>query len=255
VADSAFATYQFANTCVDLGISLVSRMRLDARFYDFPPEPTGKKGRKKIVGKRISTPQQTLDESFHKWTRLIVNWYGGNKNTIEVLTGTCLWYGYGIRKVPIRWVLVRGLDGYGEPICLFSTNINSSAAEIIEDFVGRWKIEVLFEECRRHLGIETQRQWSDKAIERTTPMIFASFSIINLIALEYFQQEQKLPIQKTSWYQKDHVTFSDVLAFIREKFLRKKYFLGFEKNYDPEKINIEELLCNIEELLCSMSAA
>ena len=36
-------------------------------------------------------------------------------------------------------------------------------------FVRRWSVEVTFAEVRRHLGVETQRQWSDKAIARTTP--------------------------------------------------------------------------------------
>ncbi len=45
--------------------------------------------------------------------------------------------------------------------------------------MGRWPIEVTFEEVRAHLGMESQRQWSDKAIERETPSILASFSIIN----------------------------------------------------------------------------
>src|SRR6266516_2541398 len=34
--------------------------------------------------------------------------------------------------------------------------------------IKRWVIEVTFEESRAHLGIETQRQWSDLAIERST---------------------------------------------------------------------------------------
>ena len=31
-----------------------------------------------------------------------------------------------------------------------------------------------FEELRAHLGMETQRQWSERAIARTTPALFVS---------------------------------------------------------------------------------
>lgn len=241
VADSSFATYQLANTCVDLSISLISRMRLDARFFNFPPPPTGKQGRLRLVGKRISTSEQLLKENLHTWITLEVRWYGGKTKKIEFLTGTCLWYAYGIRPVPIKWVLIRGINGEIEPVCLFSTNVNHLPLEIIEAFVSRWKIEVTFEESRRHLGIETQRQWSDQAIDRITPTLFASYSIINLMAIEFCNTEaEKIPLQTSSWYKKTHVTFSDVLAYVRGKLLREKYFLGFDKTFDHEKFNIDE---------------
>ena len=64
----------------------------------------------------------------------------------------------------------------------FSTDLNQAAGTIIEDFVKRWNIEVTFEETRAHLGVETQRQWSDLAIERTTPALFGLFSLSCLFA-------------------------------------------------------------------------
>jgi len=241
VADSSFATYKFANTCVDLGISLISRMRLDARFYDFPPEQSVKKGRKRIVGSRLPTPNAMLEQNSRAWVAMEVNWYGGERKQIEFITGSCLWYGYGIRPVPIKWVLVRDPKGGFEPVCLFSTNVNSLPIEIIEAFVARWQIEVTFEEARRHLGIESQRQWSDLAIDRITPSLFASFSIINLLALEFNNiNHETVGVQTCSWYKKKHVTFSDVLAYVRQKLLLERYFLGFEKKFDPQKFNLDE---------------
>ena len=243
VAVSGFATYKLANICIDLGIALISRMRLDARFYDFPPEQLGKKGRKRIVGSRLPTPKAALEQTFYAWTLAQVAWYGGEQKNIEFSTGICLWYGYGIRPVPIRWVLVRDPRGGCEPVCLFSTNVNASPIGIIEAFVTRWQIEITFEEARRHLGIETQRQWSDRAVERITPSLFASFSIINLIALEFNKSSHEaVTVQTCSWYKKKHVTFSDVVAYVREKLLREKYFLGFGKMFDPQKFDIEELI-------------
>lgn len=240
VADSGFATYKLANTCVDVCISLISRMRLDARFYDFPSEQIGKKGRKRIVGDRFATPKAMLEQKCHTWTASEVAWYGGERKKIEFLTGMCLWYGYGIRPVPIRWVLVRDPKNGFEPVCLFSTNVNELPIAVVEAFVTRWQIEVTFEEARRHLGVETQRQWSDQGIDRVTPSLFASFSIINLIAIEFNKScHEEVVVQTCSWYKKKHVTFSDVVAYVREKLLREKYFQGFGKVFDPQKFDIE----------------
>lgn len=239
VADSAFATYLLANTCKDLGVTLISRMRLDARTFDFPPPPKGR-GRRKLVGQRLPTFQHMLKDTSLVWNKITAWWYGGKSKEIQILTGTCLWYGYGIRPVPIKWVLTRDGD---QEVLIFSTDINRPLNEIIEVFIERWGIEVTFEEVRRHLGMETQRQWSDKAVDRITPCILASYSIINLIAIESLQtQNEKIPIQTSSWYKKTHVTFSDVLAYVRIQILKETYFLGFDKNTELWKNELEEIM-------------
>jgi hypothetical protein len=48
-----------------------------------------------------------------------------------------------------------------EPTLLATTDLNLNLVQIINFFVRRWRIEVTFAEVRRHLGVETQRQWSD----------------------------------------------------------------------------------------------
>lgn len=245
VADSSFATYKLANTCIDLGVTLISRLRLDARLFSFPPEKL-MRGRKRLVGTRLPTLNETMNDPNHEWISLEVTWYGGKKKEVLVLTGICLWYAYGIPPVKIRWVLIKDPKGEVETIALFSTNRELTPKEIIEPFVERWQLEVTFEEARRHLGIETQRQWSDGAIDRITPCLFASFSIINLLALEMAKTSEKdIPVQRTSWYKKDHTTFSDILTYIRTNLLREKYFLGFKKKQDIEKNSLEELVLRL----------
>jgi hypothetical protein len=249
VADSSFATYILANTCIDHGIHLVSRMRLDARLFEFPIIEQKKKGRKRIVGIRMPTFNQMLTDDSQLWESYGVSWYGGGIKKVEMLTGTCLWYGYGIRPVPIKWVLIRDPDCKFQPVALFSTNIEAVIIEIAEIFINRWQLEVTFEEARRHLGMETQRQWSDNAIDKITPCILASYSVINLAALE-IQKENKenIPLQTSSWYKKGHVTFSDVLAYVRGDILQKRYFLRFDKNHE---FGFKEL----KEIIDQMAAA
>ena len=70
--------------------------------------------------------------------------------------------------VPIRSVLVRDPDGKFNAQALLCTNQAIAPLQILEWFVRRWQLEVTFQEVRAHLGVETQRQWSDKAIARTT---------------------------------------------------------------------------------------
>jgi hypothetical protein len=86
-------------------------------------------------------------------------------------------------------------------------------AKVRDWYVGRWNIEVTFEEIRAHLGLETQRHWSVRAIGRTTPCLLGLFSLVVLMAQRLHPSE--LPLRQSGWYQKEDATFSDALAAVR----------------------------------------
>ena len=138
----------------------------------------------------------------------------GPSASSRVTTGTALWYSTGTEPLPIRWVLTRDPEGKLEPRAYFSTNQAQCAAEIVEDFVKRWPIEVTYEESRAHLGVETQRQWSDLAIERSTPALLGLYSLVTLLG-HALHPDGTIPIQQAAWYPKTQATFSDVLATVR----------------------------------------
>lgn len=104
-------------------------------------------------------------------------------------------------------------DGTFAPQALLSTNAELSASQW---FVMRWQLEVTFEETRAHLGIETQRQWSDKAIGRTTPALLGLFSLVTRFA-HHLLQGQEMPVRQAAWYTKERATFSDTRAFVRQQ--------------------------------------
>jgi hypothetical protein len=108
---------------------------------------------------------------------------------------------------------VRCPDHTLKPTAFFCSDPTVSAAQILRWFVCRWNIEVTFEELRAHLGFETQRQWSERAIERTAPCLFGLFSVI--VAMAMTLHPKSLPLRETSWYHKDDATFSDALAAVR----------------------------------------
>ena len=87
----------------------------------------------------------------------------------------------------------------------------------------RWQVEVTFEEARAHLGVETQRQWSSKAIARTTPCLLALYSLVTLAAQELFSSEQ-IHRRCAAWYPKPQATFSDTIAGVRSALWSHEYF-------------------------------
>ena len=216
VGDGAFAAVPLVQHCQRqrIQVTFIARLRLDARLFDPPGlQPASKRGPKPQKGPRQPSLQQRLVDPNTQWTSLEVGWYGGEQRTLEVATGTSLWHRTGLVPVWLRWVLVRCPDATFEPTAFFSSVQDSSAEQIIHWFILRWNIEVTFEEVRAHLGFGTQRQWSDKAIERTTPCLLGLFSLVVLMAIKL--HPRYLPLGTTSWYDKEEATFSDALAAVR----------------------------------------
>lgn len=220
LGDGGYAAAKFMWTCIKMQATLICRFRLDSALYDWPEaQPKGKRGRKPKKGKRQVSLKQLADDPSTKWATQEICWYGDKKKTVEYFSKKSLWYTPGHDPVPIRYVVIRiPKTGRVEAIC--STSLSLSPSVIIKLYLLRWNIEVLFAEVRRHLGVETQRQWSGPAIERTTPCLFALFSVVTLYGLQLWKSE-KIEIQNTAWYKKDEATFSDILAAVRLEIIGK----------------------------------
>ena len=220
IGDGAYSVIELGLTCLKLQVSLIAPLRLDVRLFAPPPAPRPHQmGRPPVVGKRLPKLTKLLHDPQTEWETLMVNWYGGTQRKLEITTGTALWYSTGTDPLPIRWVLTRDPEGKREPKAYFSTDQAQSAVEIVEDFVKRWSLEVTYEESRAHLGIETQRQWSDLAIERSTPCLLGLYSLVVLLG-HALHPDGKVPLQHAAWYSKTQATFSDVLATVRQHLWR-----------------------------------
>lgn len=219
VADSSYAVLELlaAITALPTPVSLITRLRLDAALYDpAPPREPGTKGAPRKKGDRQPTLAHRLTDPTTVWETVSVRWYGGTTRCVELASGTAVWYHSAKPVVPIRWVLIRDPNGTFAPQALLSTNQATTASQIVEWFVQRWQVEVTFEEARAHLGVETQRQWSDLAILRTTPALLGLFSLITVFAHQILQG-QVLTVRQSAWYQKALPTFSDTLALVRQQ--------------------------------------
>jgi DDE superfamily endonuclease len=223
VGDGGYAGVRLAWACVDHQGTLISRLRLDARLYAFPaPVPPGKRGPKPKKGPRLPPLKSLVEEATPQGQEVEVPWYGGERKRVWLPSGVCLWHTPGEQPIPIRWGLVVDPDGTRRPEAFFRTDVDLAPAKIVEWFVRRWNVEVTCEEGRRHLGVETQRQWSDQAIVRSTPALLGLFSLVCVMAYR-LTAGQKVGGRSTAWSRKPEATFSDVLAFVRRALWAEKY--------------------------------
>ena len=224
VGDGAYAVIALGLRCQRQQVTLLAPLRLDARLFEPPLRLVGKhRGRPAVVGARLPNLEQIACAPITRWHRSRVPWYGGTHTIVDWTTGTALWYTTGTSPLAIRWILVRDPHGKRPVRAFFSTETTQGAPSIIADFVHRWPLEVTFEEARTHLGLETQRQWSDMAIERSTPALWGLFSLIVLLAQTLYPTGD-LPLPQAAWYPKTHATFHDVLALVRRRLWQQCLF-------------------------------
>jgi len=165
----------------------------------------------------------------------IANWYGSEERMVEITSETAVWYSTGLFAVPLRWVLVRDPQGRFKTQALLCTDLEADPQKIVSWFVMRWQLEVTFQEVRRHLGFETQRQWSDLAIRRTTPALLGLFSLVTLFAHRQMRQAVGA-FRQAAWYHKTHPTFADALALVRKELWAYATFYGSPADTEMVKI-------------------
>ena len=223
VADSRFSALAFLDA-VRTHVAVITRLRLDAALYDPPPPRTAHTlGRPRGKGARQPPLQQRLNDPTTPWQPLTVDdWYGTGSYPVEIYSQTALWYHTGLPVVPLRFVLIRDPKGRFAPQALLTTDATLSPRQMLTYFRQRWAVETTFEQARAHLGMETQRQWNDQAIARTTPVILALVSLVALSA-HRLGQKQPRPGHTTAWYPKPKPTFADALAWVRQRLWQTFY--------------------------------
>lgn len=248
VADSSFAALELLEATRSK-LCIITRLRLDAALYDpAPPRPPGR-GRPRCKGARQPTLKAMLTSKDTTWRNVTLSqWYSQGEKIVEIATGTAVWYSKGLPAVPLRWVLVRDPQGKLTAQAFLCTDQTAKPEQILSWFVRRWQIEVTFEEARAHLGMETQRQWSDLAIARTTPAVLGLYSIVALAAKGMIEQHQ-LTTRHAAWYAKDHATFSDTIAFVRRSLWSETIYDASRHHHDMVKIP-RALVERLTETVC-----
>ena len=218
LGDGGFASHDLALFCHRhrRHATLIARFCGDARLYARPDHLPKKRGRKRIKGLALPSPQESVAAALRlKHARL--PWYGQGVRDVQMLGGCGGWYrcrgsGRGA-LVPVRWVYLREILHQGEAY-LYSTDPALADEAIATGFVQRWPIEVTFEEVRAHLGFHTPRQRCKLSVLRTGPCLLGLFSLVSLV---YANLAKRRPVRlrTTCCYAKSEPTFADALAAVR----------------------------------------
>lgn len=229
-------------------LTLVSKFYKDANLHDRPGRRMpGTKGRPRVTGRKRPAPEQVVAQTTRR-QRLKVSWYGGGWRQVAVVTGTGQWYKSGEGLVAVRWVFVEDLTGTHRDEYFFTTDVELTPQQMIEAYTGRWAIEVMFEEVREHVGLETTRGRCAQTILRAEPCLFGLYTLVALWFCELSQREHQAPPVAWIGSVKQALTFSDAITLVRRHIWRNwilespRHAAAFQKLTAKEKCTLLEVL-------------
>src|SRR5215207_5440127 len=241
VADGSYASLKLLDRCRRLSnpITFITRLRLDAALYE-PAQPRypGQMGRTRLKGERLPNLSAVAEDPATVWRAITVaSWYSSEERTVEIVSDTAVWHSTGLPAVPLRWVLIRDPKEEFVTQALLCTDLDAQPERIISWFVRRWQMETTFQEVRQRLGFETQRHWSQIAIQRSAPALLGLFSLVTLFA---HQQKARISnaARRAAWYEKAHPTFSDALALVRRELWAHSTFCRSPREADTVKVSL-----------------
>jgi hypothetical protein len=215
LADSAYGGQSVLNE-LPKNCDLTSRLLMNARLYDAPPErKPGTHGRPRKRGALLPTPEAMLAG---RARRVTLDIYGRHD---EVRLCDCEARVYSAPNRPLRVVAVEPLLGGRTCQAFYSTCAQADAEQVLSWYAMRWSLEVTFHDSKQSLGFEEPQGWTRRAVERTAPMAMLLYSLVVLwFAAEGHRHYRAF---KRPWYTtKVHASFADMLATLRRETIRER---------------------------------
>jgi len=239
VFDGAYAAHELVTSLVELNITVISRLRSNAKLFDLPPgRKPGTRGRPRKYGSnRIDLSKR----SKHKkgWQSIsyvcrrvsVLRYYKTFLATTSIADG------------PIRVVIVR-FDN-GETAAYFSTDPNMSVEMILETVADRWAIEEFFHDTKETWGAGKQQVrnvWSNIACWNINAWLYG------LVELECWDAEMKQVVDRSDrpWDNPDRrPSHADRRRKIALEMLRNRFMTELPADQlTPKTIELfDELLC------------
>jgi hypothetical protein len=227
VGDSAYGCGAFAG--LGDGMTMTTRAKVNATFYQLAPPRTGKRGRPALKGKRIGTPTQIAHSA--TWKTLSVSRYG-TTSTVKIAEQICLWYGTW-RTDTVRVILVTNTGrttktstANGYDIALITTDLTATPQEIIARYAARWSIEVMFFDVKNILGAGEARNRVPQAVQRTVPFGLFCHSILIIWYALHGHDEHDAAQRRASapWFRaKTEPSTLDMLIKLRRQIIATRF--------------------------------
>ena len=228
VGDAAYASGTFAG--LPENVTITARLRSDAALNQLAPPrpPVGqrKQGRPPKKGPQLPKLDQIATDPATQWVKTTVHRYGKTEQ-VTAHAFQCLWY-EAFGSQPVQVVLIQDTTKpSGYELALISTDLQASAAQLIERYAERWPTEVAYEEGKELAGVGEPRNRTEKAVQRTVPFGLLAQTITIVWYQLHGDPDADLDHRRrhAPWYRhKTTVSYSDMLAALRRELIRHEFW-------------------------------
>jgi hypothetical protein len=149
VVDGAYAKAPFLKPVCSLGVTVVSRLRKDARLQTVPGGRSRRRGRRRVYGEQRIDLRKRAGQR-RGWLTGTFELYG-KPSVKRYKTFVATWRPAG---GPIRVVLVADAAGW---VAYFCTDVTATVADILGCVAGRFSLEIAFRDCKEVVGAGQQQ--------------------------------------------------------------------------------------------------
>ena len=207
LGDSAFTSSSMLKQ-MPSGIAVTGRIGSNSRIHALAPPRKEGRGRPRVRGERLDTPDEMLDAK--GLMRVGLKLYNNTEYKVRLAEQTGFLFNAPNRAVKV--VAIEHLRGGRGREVFHSTEIDAAASRILLWFSWRWPIEVTFHDSKQHLGLGEAENRKTKAVRRTVPTGLLMYS---LIALWHECIRNKPAPSLRKWTGKEHASFSEMVAALR----------------------------------------
>lgn len=144
------------------------------------------------------TPEQVRKDNSRAWqtTRIF---YGGKRRKIRYKQVAEVYWQRGAKQRPLRLIVIAPTPYrknkskkkcYRDPAYLLTTDLCSSAKQLLQIYFDRWQIEVNHREEKDTLGVGQAQLWNVTAVPKQPVLAVAAYSALLLASLKAFGAER-----------------------------------------------------------------
>jgi hypothetical protein len=172
---------------------LISRARKDAVLCWRAPQ-----GLRRFYGTEKFTPEQVRQDQARPWKETKI-FYGGKRRKVRYKEVAVVYWQGGAGRCPLRLLVVAPTPYrmrksrklyYRRPAFLLTTDLKSSAKQLLQIFFDRWQIEVNHRDEKDTLGVGQAQLWNVKAVPKQPVLAVAAYSAMLLASLIAFGAER-----------------------------------------------------------------
>lgn len=224
-------------------VTLIGRIRKDAKLYTLPGEHPAK-GRKKVYGDRIPSPEQIRKSDDIPW-QTVNAWSAGKSHEFNVKVIKNLRWRAAGKNFTLQLIVIRPLAYrltknskllYRQPAYLICTDNNMPIDKLLQAYLWRWEIEVNFRDQKTLLGCGEAQVRNPESVKNIPAFITALYAFIHLAIHRNCKKRNNTILPRPKWYPakpEQRITTSEVINLFRANIwakLNNINLIGFMKN-------------------------